>query len=176
MFAPLIVKVVLSEGTRQSMVVESKESEDGSSGKDMLLQSAVLALCKFMCISTEFCSKHLQVLFTVLKQSQDPALRATISIALGDLAFRFPNLIEPWTAHLYGRLRDDDAGVRKNTLMVLTHLILNDMVKVKGQIAEIAMCLEDEDSRIKDLTRMFFQELSKRGVVSCSASACATVV
>ena len=50
--------------------------------------------------------------------------------------------------------------------MVLTHLILNDMIKVKGQIAEIAMCLEDEDMRVKDLTRMFFQELSKRGTVN----------
>ena len=59
MFTPLIVKVVSSEGTRHGVVVESKESEDGV--KDMLLQSAVLALCKFMCISAEFCSKHLQV-------------------------------------------------------------------------------------------------------------------
>jgi hypothetical protein len=56
-----------------------------------------------------------------------------------------------------------DEGVRKNTLMVLTHLILNDMVKVKGQIGEIAVCLEDSDARIRDLTRMFFHELSKRG-------------
>jgi condensin complex subunit 1 len=49
----------------------------------------------------------LQLLFTVLKNSDEPKLRATIAIALGDLAFRFPNLIEPWTSHLYGRLRDE---------------------------------------------------------------------
>ncbi len=65
-FAPLIVKVVSTEGVRRgAMVVESKDSESdgeaGGKGSDMLLQSAVLALCKFMCISTEFCSKHLQV-------------------------------------------------------------------------------------------------------------------
>ena len=40
---------------------------------------------------------------------------------------------------------------RKNALMVLTHLILNDMVKVKGQISEMAICLEDADRRIADL-------------------------
>jgi hypothetical protein len=34
------------------------------------------------------------------------------------------------------------AGVRKNALMVLTHLILNDMMKVKGHIARMAMCLQ----------------------------------
>ena len=49
------------------------------------------------------------------------------------------------------RLRDTDTRVRKNALMVLTHLILNDMVKVKGQISEMAVCLEDSDPRIADL-------------------------
>ncbi|CAK4977128.1 unnamed protein product [Aphanomyces euteiches] len=47
--------------------------------------------------------------------------------------------------------------------MVLTHLILNDMVKVKGQISEIALSLVDEDKRICDLAKLFFHELSKRG-------------
>lgn len=60
------------------------------------------------------------------------------------------------------RLRDESSHVRKNTLMVLTHLILNDMVKVKGQISEMATCLEDKDSRISDLTKLFFLELSKK--------------
>lgn len=60
------------------------------------------------------------------------------------------------------RLRDESGHVRKNTLMVLTHLILNDMVKVKGQISEMATCLEDKDSRISDLAKLFFLELSKK--------------
>ena len=56
--------------------------------------------------------------------------------------------------------------MRKNTLMVLTHLILNDMVKVKGQISEMATCLEDKDSRISDLAKLFFLELSKKVRIS----------
>ena len=32
------------------------------------------------------------------------------------------------------RLSDSSLLVRYNTLMVLTHLILNDMIKVKGQV------------------------------------------
>ena len=60
------------------------------------------------------------------------------------------------------RLRDESSHVRKNTLMVLTHLILNDMVKVKGQISEMATCLEDKDNRISDLAKLFFLELSKK--------------
>ncbi len=41
-------------------------------------------------------------------------------------------------------LRDQDLRVKKNALMVLMHLILNDMIKVKGQIFEMAICIESE--------------------------------
>jgi len=33
------------------------------------------------------------------------SIRANIAIALGDLAFRFPNLLEPWTPHIYQSLQ-----------------------------------------------------------------------
>ena len=56
--------------------------------------------------------------------------------------------------------------VRKNTLLVLTHLILNDMVKVKGEISEVAVRLEDPDPKIAALARSFFQALAKRGLKS----------
>ena len=34
--------------------------------------------------------------------------------------------------------------------MVITHLILNDMLKLKGEITDICMLLEDDDERIRD--------------------------
>jgi len=46
--------------------------------------------------------------------------------------------------------------------MVLSHLILNGMVKVKGQIYEMAKCVEDPDIRIADLAKLFFSELSTK--------------
>ena len=36
------------------------------------------------------------------------------------------------------------------------------MVKVKGNISELAGCLEDEDPKIRSLTKLFFAELSKK--------------
>ena len=39
--------------------------------------------------------------------------------------------------------------VRQTTLTVLTHLILNDMVKVKGQISEVAERLVDKEERLR---------------------------
>lgn len=77
------------------------------------------------------CSEwNLQLLFTVAQNSAEAAVRSNCIIALGDLAFRFPNVLEPWTEHMYARLNDKDPRVRKNSVLVLTHLILNDMVKV----------------------------------------------
>eukprot|EP00058_Branchiostoma_floridae_P028443 XP_002613934.1 hypothetical protein BRAFLDRAFT_283981 [Branchiostoma floridae] len=128
-----------------------------------LRATASLALAKYMLVSSEFCEAHLQLLFTILERAPQPIIRANTIIALGDLSFRFPNLIEPWTPNLYARLRDDSSHVRKNTLMVLTHLILNDMLKVKGYISDMAACMVDDVSGIADLAKLFFLELSKKG-------------
>ena len=54
------------------------------------------------------------------------------------------------------------AGVRKNAVMVLSHLILNDMMKVKGHIARLALCLRDADRRIVSLAALFFHELASK--------------
>ncbi|KAK9154345.1 hypothetical protein Sjap_001825 [Stephania japonica] len=64
---------------------------------------------------------------------------------------------------MYARLRDPSPSVRKNAVLVLSHLILNDMMKVKGYINEMAILIEDEDERISSLAKLFFHELSKKG-------------
>ena len=71
-----------------------------------------------------------------------PEIRSNIVVALGDMAFRWTNLTEPWMSHIYALLRDKDTQVRHNTLTVLTHLVLNDMVKVRGQVSEMARLSE----------------------------------
>ena len=95
-----------------------------------LRSSASLALAKLMLISSQFCEENLQLLFTVLERSPEPVIRANMIVAAGDLSFRFPNTLEPWTPRMYACLRDESPLVRSNTVTVLTHLILNDMIKV----------------------------------------------
>lgn len=150
LFTPMLLRVVANEG--------------GTYSSSVLMKSATLALCKCMCISKSFCEKHLTLLFSVLAKApnDDQDLRANIVIALGDLAFRFPNEVEPYTPKIYACLRDKSTRVRRHTLMVLTHLILNDMVKVKGNVCEIALCLQDKETGIRDMARLLFHELSKR--------------
>lgn len=36
------------------------------------------------------------------------------------------------------------------------------MIKVKGQLGEMAKCLEDDDQRIQDLAKLFFSELASK--------------
>lgn len=51
-------------------------------------------------------------------------------------------------------------------MMVLTHLILNDMVKVKGQISNLALCLVDSNPRMKELAVLFFSEMANKVGIS----------
>jgi condensin complex subunit 1 len=131
--------------------------------KDRNLQAAAtLCLAKLMCVSSEYCERNLPLLITIMERSKDPITRSNVVIALGDMAVCFNHLIDENTDFLYRRLNDKDASVKRTCLMTLTFLILAGQVKVKGQLGEMAKCLEDDDKRIADLSRMFFTELSTK--------------
>lgn len=53
--------------------------------------------------SAPFCDSQLRLLFTMLEKSSLPTVRSNLMVATGDLAIRFPNLLDPWTPHLYAR-------------------------------------------------------------------------
>ncbi|KAM6214290.1 condensin complex subunit 1 isoform 2-T2 [Rhynchocyon petersi] len=128
-----------------------------------LSAAASLALGKFCMISATFCDSQLRLLFTMLEKSSLPTVRSNLMVVTGDLAIRFPNLVDPWTPHLYARLRDPAHQVRKTAGLVMTHLILKDMVKVKGQVSEMAVLLIDPEPQISALAKNFFNELSHKG-------------
>ncbi|KAI9702160.1 MAG: Condensin complex subunit [Bogoriella megaspora] len=125
-----------------------------------LQAQAALCMAKLMCVSAEYCEQHLGLLLTVLERSQDATTRGNLVIALGDMAVCFNHLLDENTDFLYRRLSDRDERVKRTCLMTLTFLILAGQVKVKGQLGEMAKCLEDADKKISDLTRMFFTELA----------------
>ncbi|KAM0234256.1 hypothetical protein ACHAPO_006643 [Fusarium lateritium] len=127
-----------------------------------LQAAATLCLAKLMCVSAEYCETNLPLLITIMERSPNATVRSNAVIALGDMAVCFNHLIDENTDFLYRRLADDDASVKRTCLMTLTFLILAGQVKVKGQLGEMAKCLEDEDRRIADLARMFFTELSTK--------------
>lgn len=147
-FVPLLLKVCNSPGLYSNPELSA---------------AASLALGKFCMISATFCDSQLRLLFTMLEKSSLPIVRSNLMIATGDLAIRFPNLVDPWTPHLYARLRDPAQQVRRTAGLVMTHLILKDMVKVKGQVSEMAVLLIDPVPQIAALAKNFFNELSHKG-------------
>lgn len=40
---------------------------------------------------------------TLLEKSLEESVRLSLVIAFGDLLFKFPNVVEPWTRFLYAR-------------------------------------------------------------------------
>lgn len=143
------------------MVMEICSNNTAYQNND-LQAAATLCMAKLMCVSSEYCEKNLPLLITILERSQNAVTRSNVVIALGDMAVCFNHLIDENTDFLYRRLNDNDASVKRTCLMTLTFLILAGQVKVKGQLGEMAKCLEDSDKRIADLSRMFFTELATK--------------
>ncbi|KAM7064926.1 condensin complex subunit 1 isoform 1-T1 [Acridotheres tristis] len=147
-FVPLVLKICNNPGLYSDSALSA---------------AAALTLGKLCMISSEFCDSHLRLLFTMMEKSTLPSVRSNLIIAAGDLAIRFPNLVEPWTSHLYARLRDPCPTVRQTAGLVMTHLILKDMVKVKGQVSEMAALLIDPEEAIVRVAQNFFGELANKG-------------
>jgi len=143
-------------------IVNEMVKKEASTRNPLVERVVVLTLCKYMCTSHDFCQDNLKSLFALLKAKIDPITKTNIIIALGDLIHRFPNMTEPHTHKLYENLQDDDVNVRKTTLLVITHLILNDMLKLKAEISDIALLFEDPDQKIQNLVKLFFHELHKK--------------
>ncbi|XP_023801901.1 condensin complex subunit 1, partial [Cyanistes caeruleus] len=147
-FVPLVLKICNNPGLYSDSALSA---------------ATALTLGKLCMISSEFCDSHLRLLFTMMEKSTLPDVRSNLIIAAGDLAIRFPNQVEPWTSHLYARLRDPCPSVRKTAGLVMTHLILKDMVKVKGQVSEMATLLIDPEEEIMGVAQNFFSELANKG-------------
>ncbi|KPI95576.1 Condensin complex subunit 1 [Papilio xuthus] len=125
--------------------------------------AAALTYTRFMLVSSSVCEEGLQLIVTVLKKSKNVSLRTNLTIAFADLTLRFPNLTQPWTHHIYDILSDEELEVRQCAVKMLSFLVLHEMVRVKGQIADMALCCADKDARVTAMTRLFFKQLSQKG-------------
>jgi len=102
---------------------------------------------------------------------EDQTLRQSLLVAVGDLLFRHPNVVEPWTDRLYAALSVAGsasegpavAELRLTALLVLTHLVLNDMMKPRAVLLVRALwltaCPHVPTARV---ARILFTELSRK--------------
>jgi condensin complex subunit 1 len=154
-FAPLIIDIA-----HRILVCDRQDMESNL----FLYKSAILSLCKFMCISAKFCEDNLPFLFDLLNSELiDPSLKLNICAAFGDFINRFPNILQKQVSKFFTCLHSKNQQVARYSMTVISHLVLNDMLKLKGEVVDISMLLESEDQKIKDLINLFFYELNQKG-------------
>lgn len=151
-------------GALAPLIVAACGSRDALAAAPCLRAAAPLALATLAAVDGRACAAHAGSLFAA---AADAALaaraRCSLVVASGDLAARHPNAIEPWTACLYAPLADGNPPeVRRGGLLILSHLVLNDMVKVRGHGAALAARLADRDPSVASLAALFFHELARR--------------
>ncbi|CAF4028298.1 unnamed protein product, partial [Rotaria sordida] len=129
---------------------------------ETLQLSATICLCKFMLLSVELCDKHAKMLFDLLKYSTFESVRVSIMVLMNDFYLKYPLAFAAYSDDVYGCLRDRSDNVRLAALKTISNLILKEMMKSKGQISEIALCIIDKHPQIATLATSFFSELAKR--------------
>ncbi|KAG2433029.1 hypothetical protein HXX76_008756 [Chlamydomonas incerta] len=136
---------------------------------DVALAAAALgALCKLMALDGAYCEANCSVFFTRLTGRGNVKLptdvRCSMLVALGDLGRRHPNVVEPWTVRMFECLRDEpgEEEVARTCLRILAHLILSDMTKPKGHMAQVARCLVARDPAAKHLALQLFNSLAAK--------------
>ena len=126
---------------------------------------AANTLAKFAVISSMACRQFLPSL-NALCEHPNPKIRSNIVIIIGDIIQTYGQLLSnsdesDCSDVLFKRLLDPDTQVCRHALMVITHLTLTGMIKVRGaSVAALTMCLSSKDVRLADLARLFFAELA----------------
>lgn len=113
---------------------DAKEKKTAS----FLERVTVLTFCKFMLVSGKYCEQRIKKLFGLLMlPNLDPKIKSNILICVGDLHKRHPNTVKLYQDDFFKNLSSPNSYVKKNCLRVISHLILNDMILVKGEISDI---------------------------------------
>ena len=72
----------------------------------VLERSSILALCKYMCVSSKICSQNLDILFGLVRSRIEFGAKTNIIITLADLFNRFPNLLNERVKEIFMLLHD----------------------------------------------------------------------
>lgn len=129
---------------------------------DYMQRAAVMALMRLMVVSSKFCSERIPFLMNILKKTTSAYMKRNIITGLSDFTCRFPNVIEPWTSNLYATLLEIDVSVRLTAVKTLSYLILQEMIRVRGQLSDMAICIVDENDEISSTTKEFFREIAHK--------------
>jgi hypothetical protein len=114
---------------------------------------AFIALGK-LCLTDLNLAKRLIGAFVAELDSPDPVIRNNVVVVLCDLCRTFTSVVDPHIPALSRCLRDPHVMVRRHVLMVLTQLLTEDFVKLRGSLLfRLLACVVDPDPGVRALAR-----------------------
>ena len=130
-------------------------------GLTLLENMALVTFCKFMVISKTYCKKHLNIFFKLLTlENLNPH---NLLVCIKDLYRKFPLLLDKYEHKFFSVLDHKRAEVRKEGLIVISHLTLTDMIRIKQCFVEICKLLLDEELEIRCIVHTFLTKLHEKG-------------
>ncbi|XP_035040241.1 condensin-2 complex subunit D3 isoform X1 [Hippoglossus stenolepis] len=95
---------------------------------------AVITLGKLCLQHEELVQKYLPVFARELEVGTDVAVRNNLVVVMCDLCVRYTTIVDHYIPNISACLRDDEAVIREQTLIMLTNLLQEDFVKWKGSL------------------------------------------
>uniref|UniRef100_A0A3B5M4S0 Condensin complex subunit 1 C-terminal domain-containing protein n=1 Tax=Xiphophorus couchianus TaxID=32473 RepID=A0A3B5M4S0_9TELE len=92
----------------------------------------VITLGKLCLQHEELVQKYLPVFARELEVGTEVAVRNNIVVIMCDLCVRYTNIVDHYIPNISACLRDDEAVIREQTLIMLTNLLQEEFVKWKG--------------------------------------------
>eukprot|EP00050_Salpingoeca_kvevrii_P019232 m.83884 g.83884 ORF g.83884 m.83884 type:complete len:1438 (-) comp8320_c0_seq1:218-4531(-) len=113
---------------------------------------AWLALGKLCLQDEDLAQQSVSVMARQLEESDEPAIRNNIVIILSDLCIRYTSIVERYISTMTKCLKDPSPLVRRQTLTLITRLLSETYIKLKGNIFfRLALTLIDSDENIRSL-------------------------
>lgn len=146
-FVPLVIEILNQPGKYRNSYVQ---------------KASCVTLTRFMKVSSKFCAEYIPFLMNIMDKTKDVDIKCNIIVGLSDFTCRFPNVVEPWTSNLYLTLLEKNDVVRLTAVKMLSHLILQEMIRVRGQLSDMAVCIVDSNEEIRDVTKEFFKAIKDK--------------
>ena len=148
----LVVQALMAENIPGLTLVDESAFPGKSSHAPAVRAHAFLTIGK-LCLQNEDLSK---IVITTMVQELDnckePAVRNNVVVVMTDLCVRHPNLIQPYLPTIASCLRDPTVMVRRQTVTLLTRLLKEDYIKLRGALFfRLLMTLVDDDEGVRTL-------------------------
>ncbi|XP_033638776.1 condensin-2 complex subunit D3-like [Asterias rubens] len=114
-----------------------------------------------LCLVHETLAKQcIAALSRELETSTNPAVRNNVAVIMCDLCIRYPSVVDCHISNLSMCFKDESELVRKQSLTLLTHLLLEDYIKWRGSLFfHFITSLVDDVKEIRDFAEFCLVQL-----------------